>query len=430
MLWPPSPWPVRLKNRLERHGNALGCIVEELQTINQVQAFVDTCIRHVGGYGRPLSAVARLLEDIGELAAEITSTDIRRDRVGSEAADVFVITVCLANQYCADLGHEYKKIGLPSRTEQLRAYEPADQSGSHPFGALALAAGVIGRIVNSYEGDPPLKRDEDTPTLAASVAKLHVALFRLAHGLGCDVMGEVEKVLQASLGRGAGRFELRFDPVTSEALRHFETIRHRVPCPFAHRAKIWGAPTWVLGASMAANLQNAVPSLVRFTRISQHEHLDGYVLEIAGEQHGQSTEALAETLHTVLAYLSAHDPAGVHCLRDDVESPGWQFSFNGERLFIITFAPCYDRESARYAYGERSVFILFQPEHSFDAFDITEAVRERIRKGFADHGQSYDMMIMNQPLEAPRYVKPLTIGAPAVAWWHPTATEVWPLEKS
>lgn len=388
------------------------------RTVRELQASVDRSIRHVGGYWRALSAVARLLEELGELSAELESGD--RDAAASEAADLFVITTCLANQYCADLAQEYRRIGLPVRSDALRGLAPPGRSPRRHYLHLLSAAGAVARTVNAYEGDKRPKAGEEVPTLSASVARLHRALFFLAAVLRVDLVAQVEAVLARTLTRDAGRFAVRFDPAAAGTLARFETIRSQIRCPFARRAKLWGAPDWDPAASPGRNLRAVLPHLERFTRISRHEHLDGFVLEIPGPGRGETVEVLARTLRATLGWLARHDPIRQNCLQREVAAPGWQFTFNGERLFVITFAPCYGPVSARYGFGDCSVWVLFQPEHSFDALEITPAVRDAIRAGFEQAGQPYDLEIMSQPLEAPRYVKPLHIGDPPVAWWGGT----------
>lgn len=40
---------------------------------------------------------------------------------------------------------------------------------------------------------------------------------------------------------------------------------------------------------------------------------------------------------------------------------GWRFKFAGEELFVTTFAPCYEADNSRYAYGANDhIFVLFQ----------------------------------------------------------------------
>lgn len=386
------------------------------RTVGELQAQVDRAIRRVGGYWRALSAVARLLEELAELA-EGLDAGAPAGGAASEVADLYVITTCLANQYCADLSREYHRLGLPVRADALRAHFAPRRTPAAEYLRVAAAAGTVARIVNAHEGDKRLKAGERVPSVGRAVAGVHAALFGLAAALGVDVVAEVEAVLARTLARDAHRFATHFDPAAASSLERFAPVRDGVRCPFARRARLWGSPDWDPALPPGRNLREALPHLERFTRVSRHEGLDGFVLEIAEPQRGRSVDALARTLQRVLAWLARHDPTGHNALEERVDGEGWQFSFNGERLFVIAFAPCYGRQSARHAFGVRGVYLLFQPEHSFDAFSITPELRDTIRAGFEAAGQGYDLEIMRAPLEAPRYVKPLRVGDPVVAWW-------------
>lgn len=386
------------------------------RTVGELQAMVDRAIRRVGGYWRALSAVARLLEELGELAEGLGAEEAG-DGAASEVADLYVITTCLANQYCADLPREYLRLGLPVHADALRA-PPADvRAPSAEYLRVAAAAGTVARIVNAHEGDKRLKAGEQVPTVTRAVAELHAALFRLSAAMGVDVIAQVEAVLARTLERDAARFAEHFDPAAAPSLERFAPVRDGVRCPFARRARLWGSPDWDPSLSPGRNLRAALPHLERFTRVSRHEGLDGFVLEITGARWGRSVRALARTVRGVLGWLARRDPTGHDSLRERVDAEGWQFTFNGERLFVVAFAPCYGPGSARHAFGAPGTYLLFQPEHSFDAFAITPELRDAIRAGFEAGGQGYDLEIMRAPLEAPRYVKPLRIGDPVVAWW-------------
>jgi NTP pyrophosphatase (non-canonical NTP hydrolase) len=64
------------------------------------QKLVEDVVRRVGGYWPVLAGVARLQEELGEVAAELEVN--QPDGLAEEMADVFFISTCLANQYVAD----------------------------------------------------------------------------------------------------------------------------------------------------------------------------------------------------------------------------------------------------------------------------------------------------------------------------------------
>lgn len=79
--------------------------------IRDAQARVDAWIRANGGYWPPLSLLARLTEETGELAREYNHQFGAKKKKASEAegsipdelADILFITICLANERGIDL---------------------------------------------------------------------------------------------------------------------------------------------------------------------------------------------------------------------------------------------------------------------------------------------------------------------------------------
>ena len=97
-------------------------------TIEEAQKAVDRWIREVGnGYFSPLTNMAVLTEEVGELARVISRTygaqvakpgDLRHPP-SEEQADVLWVTLCLANQTGVDLT-EALKAGLEKRLTRDR----------------------------------------------------------------------------------------------------------------------------------------------------------------------------------------------------------------------------------------------------------------------------------------------------------------------
>lgn len=80
-------------------------------TLAEVQAAVDVWIRENGGYWPPLSMLARLTEETGEVAREYNHRFGAKRKKASEGeaelalelADVLFILVCMANEQGVDL---------------------------------------------------------------------------------------------------------------------------------------------------------------------------------------------------------------------------------------------------------------------------------------------------------------------------------------
>jgi NTP pyrophosphatase (non-canonical NTP hydrolase) len=91
--------------------------MEEL-TLKKAQRIVDEWINQFEeGYWPPLSMLASLIEEVGELAREINAREkIKKKKetepesdVGLEMADILFSLICLANYYGIDLEGKFKE---------------------------------------------------------------------------------------------------------------------------------------------------------------------------------------------------------------------------------------------------------------------------------------------------------------------------------
>ncbi|MEO0236585.1 MAG: nucleotide pyrophosphohydrolase [candidate division WOR-3 bacterium] len=92
--------------------------MEEL-TFKQAQKIVDEWISQFEeGYWPPLSMLASLMEEVGELAREINAREkIKKKKetependIGLEMGDVLFSLICLANYYRIDLENKFKEV--------------------------------------------------------------------------------------------------------------------------------------------------------------------------------------------------------------------------------------------------------------------------------------------------------------------------------
>ncbi len=96
--------------------------------IREVQEMCDEWIRTIGkGYFSPLTNMVLLTEEVGELARVMARTygdqvakegDLRKS-LAEELADVFWVTVCLANQTGVDLTEAFEA-GMEKRRTRDR----------------------------------------------------------------------------------------------------------------------------------------------------------------------------------------------------------------------------------------------------------------------------------------------------------------------
>ena len=201
-----------------------------------------------GGYWRPLAAVARLLEELGELSEILYSGAAAPDALAAELADLWIITTALADQFLADVEE-------PGHGPQ------ADVD----LGALVAAAGPIARVVNHYDGPKVPRPGEPMPTLQGSVAGFHMALSAFASARRVDLGEAVRAKIEHIHERGdIERFGRQgFDPSTAPVLGRAEGVAG-LP------ARLWGAP-------------DATGTLLReplrmFAKAARAERLEGFLI--------------------------------------------------------------------------------------------------------------------------------------------------------
>lgn len=382
-----------------------------------VQKRVHNVIRALGGYWPPLAATARLLEECGELGQLLKEGQFG-PKISEELADIFIISTCIANQYCAhidlpQIGNSVTNENQDLAVEALRI-----------FPEIVCCTSEIARTINAYEGFKKPKEGEKLVSVEEACSLLHKKLAEFAHMIGTNLSESVSSKLDHASVRDRNRFSTLQDPVTSGALGRFEHIQNQTECIFARNSKIWGSPEWNDSLTLEQNVEFIIPSLLRFLRAARYEILDGFVFEAPSLVYGCSIPALATTTYRVLRTLCDRDPSGRRSLDEDLDDSRWYFSFAGERIFVITLAPCYPPTNSRYSFGSPSTFLLFQPQTSFEHVLNSERARNanissKIREKYANVGRKYDVESLGEAgsNEAYRFVKPLIVGQPFVRWW-------------
>lgn len=101
--------------------------------IKDMQKEVDDWISQFEeGYWQPLSMLARMTEEVGELAREINHQYGQKPKKGSEAegnlplelADILFIVVCFANSLNIDLETAFKKMMDKYRSRDANRWTP------------------------------------------------------------------------------------------------------------------------------------------------------------------------------------------------------------------------------------------------------------------------------------------------------------------
>ncbi len=321
-------------------------------------------IAGVGGYWQPLAGVARLLEELGEvadlLADEVQAQDAPLDRgLGSrlegELADLWIITTAIADQFLAHVaepGSSAKKTAIAAAD----AVERATPAGPG-FRRLVVTAGQIARIVNYYDGPKQPRSRASMPSLADTVAAFHSALAAFASARAIDLAAAVAQKLAAIPTLDRGRFKASaHDPATAPALERFRAIAALPSCPIAPGARLWAGPDW-RHASLAANIDALMPGLISFSKAAIAERLEGFLICAPAIT---SADQLRRWRRRALAEIRARDPRATNreprgATAD--EGPDGRFEFNGLAISVALFSPAFAAGDARHSPNETAAVL-------------------------------------------------------------------------
>jgi NTP pyrophosphatase (non-canonical NTP hydrolase) len=292
------------------------------------QLLVRSTIGGVGGYWRPLAAVARLLEELGELAESLAGRALDDDGLASELADLWIITTAVADQFLGEVAEP--------DSDPVDPHAPGDpHAPDNSLGGLVVAAGAIARIVNYYDGPKTPRSLAGWSSLNDAVADFHRRLAAVAHAQGLDLGAAVESKLRAIPARDADRFaQAEHDPSTAPCLVGFRLLQGTPWGSEVERARLWGAPAWTPQTS--ARGAAIVPTLTTFTRAATRERLEGYVIAGPALDSGESP---GDWVRAMLSELAAHDPRRGEGAREPMADRGSEppFGFNGVRLSVAVF---------------------------------------------------------------------------------------------
>jgi hypothetical protein len=211
---------------------------------------------------------------------------------------------------------------------------------------------------------------------------------------------------------------------SSSIAQRFYNIVSKTYCPYACRSKIRFAPEWDKNLRIEENIKRFLPVFDKFVQDEEPEALDMFVVEVCDHEDVRSIDNFARLLHYILHTLNKVDPTQRANVTDGILSKEWNFTYNGLKFFVPTFAPFYSTTHARYSYSMDSAFIAFQPDHCFDRHGITSKnphrhkITESIRSKFERGGSGYDIELVSHSIKAIRYIKPLLIGQNPIRWWE------------
>lgn len=230
-----------------------------------LQRRIDEMIIHLGGYWRPLSGLARLLEEVGEVGGALYTDD--QTALREELMDVFVISTCLANQYAITLRRQVA--GNDDEAQDKRYYR------------LVREAGEVGRILNAYEGDKKLKPSATPGSLQRHIEAVQQAVLALAGKIEFDLYAAIIPLIEDKSSRDFGRFDYTPDPITESSVRDYLAYV---------QGRYWGGIE-AKPFEEASRYREREGHLTRFLKIAEVEGLDGFVIR-QPEHPLQTTDTL------------------------------------------------------------------------------------------------------------------------------------------
>lgn len=233
--------------------------------LQHLQSIIDQTVRTLGGYWMPLSGLARVLEELGELGELILNKEYGEE-FASELADVLVISICVANQYCAKLD-----------ITTSESHKPLNYSLEELYLKLAADCGEFSRIVNSYEGNKKLKSTEHPTTVEKQASTICLDIISIAEKMNLNIVETVEKTMIKVRKRDANRFDTLYDP--SLSLAHDEYISETNPA-----YKIWGLRD-SKHQNIADDLLENIDTINRFLKFGGIEAIHCLVLKLPNHEY-------------------------------------------------------------------------------------------------------------------------------------------------
>lgn len=246
--------------------------------MREVQQKINTMILHLGGYWRPLSGLARLLEEVGEVGGALRKD--AQDELKEELLDVLVISTCLANQYAIALQQPEAEVG---ETKEKLYFQIVEE------------AGEVARILNAYEGDKKLKRNRQGQSLQHHIEQLQRAVLSLAAIHHLNLFDSLFALIEEKSARDFGRFDHTPDPITESSVRAYQMHQS---------GRYWGGVP-VKSFERFDRYIEREQHIERFYRIAGIEGLDGFVI-----QQKRDGLILPSTLPVQEGFITAYEQYG------------------------------------------------------------------------------------------------------------------------
>lgn len=242
------------------------------------QKNVDVMAKALGGYWPPLSAIARVLEELGELGDLILKKQYDED-FANELSDVVVITLCIANQYCSIIRFSKQ----PASKEELNI--------ESLYFKLVSDCGELARIINAYEGSKKLKPQENPKTVEKQTSLIFTDLLKIAVLNKIDLLSVVDNTLTKVTKRDIKRFDTIYDPVSTSSHEDYITV-------FSSKVKVWGLRE-SLGRSLVEDLDCNADTVKRFLKFGEIEGIKKLVFRLPNGNYNKVLGDYEKVLNVV-----------------------------------------------------------------------------------------------------------------------------------
>lgn len=200
-----------------------------------------------------------------------------------------------------------------------------------------------------------------------------------------------------------------------------ENIITKTKCPFARGAKI--EKVTINSRNLPTAIKNLREPILEFFTKKAKNGYDALTFIFEDHNFGNSIEKLTINTKKFYVALATEFPElQIPIEIDDYNQVSWP-EIACEKFFMVSFAPCYSKDSSRYNHEDPRTFFFLQPASSFerhahDGNAVTDEFREKIRKLFAKSGQPYDSEISSLQNEWVKLVHPLKLGDEIIKWWE------------
>jgi FPC/CPF motif-containing protein YcgG len=203
----------------------------------------------------------------------------------------------------------------------------------------------------------------------------------------------------------------------------FKKLISSTYCPFAKDAVIMYASDWDTDIEVKENLEKILPQFLLFVTEGIQNGYELFIVEVRQESIISRIQNFAGFLNKLLHEIHLLDTKAVRYFTEGIETMEWDFTFNKVRFFVPTFAPFYEKNHPRYSFNSDTAFIMFQPDSTFDKYNISSKnsnrneITERVKNLFLENNINYNLRYVRGSIKAIRYLKPVNLQGSPIKWW-------------